>query len=244
MSRPAGRDGVRASCACSLPRHLPGGIDGTHDPLEHAVARHAGPTLLAHTPPLFPQALGGALIVIGQCLALTTKTDLPPRQYGEAVAVLVLVALLLVALPAAAPRAFERVRLLVAGGVRLLLFAQPVVRHPRGLLTVFQVRRRGAGQPLRGAWFLLQVTRRPAIGSPLQAPLQAPLPARSSPAAACLCTAAFRARRARRRIAPPAFCSTSGACCWAAARWQWSSRRWPARCPCCPTWRCSPTRCT
>ena len=124
--------------------------------------------------------------MIGQCLALTTKTDLPPRQYGEAVAVLVLVALLLIALPAAAPRAFERVRLLVAGGVRLLLFAQPVVRHPRGLLTVFQVRRRGAGQPLRGAWLLLQVTSPPChrhapAGAPAGAPACAQLTRRCLP---------------------------------------------------------------
>lgn len=132
---------------------------------------------------------------MGQCLALATKTALPPRQYAEAVAALALVGLLLIALPAAAPRAFQRVRYLVAGGVRLLLFAQPVVRHPRGLLTVFQVR--------------------PRVERLARYSLSAAVAGGSRS-----CTSSWLARRARPPTAQPACCTTCGACCWAVEVWR------------------------
>lgn len=87
---------------------------------------------------------GGLLIVIGQLLALN-KSGLQPSDW-QAATFLALATALLIVLPGLWPLTFERHRHAIVALARVVLFAQPITRNPRGMQYVFQVRRCWAAQ--------------------------------------------------------------------------------------------------
>lgn len=90
------------------------------------------------------QVRGGLFLLCGHLTALLLRSDSsrlmePAGLAGEAAVPLIL-GLLLVALPALLPAAFERHRTALVGAARVAVFMASDVRNPRGLLFIFQAR--------------------------------------------------------------------------------------------------------
>lgn len=185
--------------------------------------------MLDRPPPTVPHAVGCSL------QALSTKSGLQPHEAVDAVLCLVLVSVLLIVLPAAAPRLFERYRYVAACVARIALFAQPVVRNPRGMLQVFQASTdyicvRGGvetGQLGGGrAPGLAQLGTWQACNAASQLPVTQQLPTGCDGACDCMSLIALPgsiltlpvtppARRASRPTEQAAWHETCGSCCLA-----------------------------